>query len=72
MKADNKNGLSKNNPVTEFLLYKTPNGEIKVDVLLQNEKVGVSILEHTTPHGAIKEKTQLNKTKLYNLDAFCA
>ena len=31
--------LSKYNPNTEFLLYKTPNGDIKVDVLLQNETI---------------------------------
>lgn len=31
--------LSKYNPTTEFLLYKTPNGDIKVDVLLQNETI---------------------------------
>ena len=31
--------LSKYNPNTEFLLYKTSNGDIKVDVLLQNETI---------------------------------
>ena len=31
--------LSKYNPNTNFLLYKTPNGDIKVDVLLQNETI---------------------------------
>ena len=31
--------LTKYNPVSEFLLYKTPNGDIKVDVLLQNETI---------------------------------
>ena len=30
---------SKYNPSTEFLLYKTPNGDVKVDVLLQNETI---------------------------------
>ena len=35
----NKKELSKLNPVTEFLLYKTANGDIKVDVLLQNETI---------------------------------
>lgn len=103
----NKKELSKYNPNREFLLYKTPNGDIKVDVLLQNEtiwmpqkkiaelfdvnvpaiskhlknifnseeldeKVVVSILEIPTQHGAIKEKTQANKTKFYNLDAIIA
>ena len=97
--------LSKYNPNTEFLLYKTPNGDIKVDVLLQdetiwlpqkkiaqlfdvqrpaitkhlknifesgelNKKVVCSILELTTLHGAISNKTQNKSTKFYNLDAF--
>ncbi|MCD6396553.1 MAG: virulence RhuM family protein [Spirochaetaceae bacterium] len=103
----NRKELSVNKPATEFLLYKTPNGDIKVDVLLQNETIWMpqkkiaelfdvqrpavtkhlknifesgeldenvvsSILEHTTQHGAIKEKTQKNKTKFYNLDAIIA
>ena len=33
------------------------------------EEVVVSILEHTTEHGAIEGKTQTNKVKYYNLDA---
>lgn len=33
------------------------------------EEVVSSILEHTTPHGAIKGKTQEKATKFYNLDA---
>ncbi len=37
-----------------------------------DEKVVCSILELPTQHGAIKEKTQLNKTKFYNLDAIIA
>lgn len=37
-------------------------GELKEDVV-------VSILETTTQHGAIKGKTQTNKTQFYNLDA---
>ena len=99
--------LSKYNPNTEFLLYKTPNGNIKIDVLLQNEtiwmpqkkiaelfdvqvpavskhlknifesgeleeKVVVSILEITTQHGAIAEKTQSKPARFYNLDAIIA
>lgn len=99
--------LEKYNPNTNFLLYKTPNGDVKVDVLLQNktiwmpqkkiaelfdvqrpaitkhlknifesgeldEKVVCSILELTTQHGAIKEKTQNKETKFYNLDAIIA
>ena len=88
----------------KFILYTAPSGEIRIDVLLQNESVwltqktiaelfGVqrpaitkhlgnifetgeleekmvsSILEHTTQHGAIKDKTQKTETKYYNLDA---
>ena len=99
--------LSKYNPNRQFLLYKTDKGEIKVDVLLQNEtiwmpqskiaelfevkipaiskhlknifesgelneNVVVSILEITTPHGAIANKTQTKPTKFYNLDAIIA
>ena len=33
-----------------------------------DEKVVCSILEHTTKHGAIKDKTQTKRTKFYNLD----
>ena len=93
-----------NENLKQFILYTASNGEVRVDVLLQNESVwltqkaiaelfGVqrpaitkhlknifeseelqenlvsSILEHTTPHGAIKGKTQLSETKYYNLDA---
>jgi hypothetical protein len=32
----------------------------------------ISILETTTPHGAIKDKTQSQKTRFYNLDAIIA
>jgi hypothetical protein len=31
--------LAKYKPTREFLLYKTPNGDVKVDVLLQNETI---------------------------------
>ena len=93
-----------NNEHSNFLIYQTPNQEIRVDVFLENETIwmtqksmgelfGVqrpaitkhlknifeskeldedvvcSILEHTTKHGAIKEKTQDSKVKYYNLDA---
>lgn len=99
--------LSKYSPTTEFLLYKSPNGDVKVDVLLQNETIWMpqkkiadlfdvqrpavtkhlgnifktkeldenvvcSILELPTQHGAIEDKTQLNKVKYYNLDAIIA
>ncbi|MEA3306962.1 MAG: virulence protein RhuM/Fic/DOC family protein [Elusimicrobiota bacterium] len=37
-----------------------------------NEKVVGSILEHTTPHGAIKGKTQKKAVKHYNLDVIIA
>jgi hypothetical protein len=95
--------LQKNN----FVLYTDDNGEIKVEVFLQDEtlwltqkamaelfgvgvpaiskhlknifesgeldeKVVVSILEITTKHGAIAEKTQNKPTKFYNLDAIIA
>lgn len=36
------------------------------------EKEVVSILEHTTPHGAMPGKSQTQKTKFYNLDAIIA
>jgi hypothetical protein len=93
-----------NNELSKFLIYQSPNQEIRVDVYLENEtiwmtqksmgelfgvkrpaitkhlknifeskeldeKVVCSILEHTTKHGAIKEKTQDLKVKYYNLDA---
>ena len=99
--------LAKYKPNREFLLYKTPNGDVRVDVLIQNEtiwmpqkkiaelfdvlvpavskhlknifesgeldeKVVVSILETTTQHGAITDKTQSIQTKFYNLDAIIA
>jgi hypothetical protein len=36
------------------------------------ESLVSSILEHTTSHGAIANKTQVSKTKYYNLDAIIA
>jgi hypothetical protein len=33
--------LSKYKPNTEFLLYKTSNGDVKIDVLLQNETIWI-------------------------------
>jgi len=92
------------NSFTEFLIYNTPNGGVKVEIFLKDETIwltqdkiallfGVqrpaiskhlknifesgelkeevvcSILEHTTSHGAITNKTQETKTKFYNLDA---
>ena len=99
--------LSKYQPNSQFLLYKTEKGDIKVDVMLQNEtiwlpqikiaelfevqrpaitkhlnnifesgeldeKVVCSILEITTQHGAIADKTQTKPIKFYNLDAIIA
>lgn len=99
--------LSKYQPNREFLLYKTDSGDVKVDVLLQNEtiwmpqkkiaelfdvqrpaitkhlsnifksgeldeKVVSSIMELTTQHGAIADKTQSTPTRFYNLDAIIA
>ena len=99
--------LLKYQPNRDFLLYKSDSGDIKVDVMLQNEsiwlpqnkiaelfevkrpaitkhlnnifdsgeldeKVVCSILELTTPHGAIADKTQSKPTKFYNLDAIIA
>jgi hypothetical protein len=37
-----------------------------------SESVVSSILEHTTPHGAIEGKTQSKPVKYYNLDAIIA
>ena len=90
--------------LTQFLLYSTPNNDIKVETYLHNEtlwlnqkdiselfgvqrpaitkhlknifdsgeleeKVVCSILEHTTNHGAVEGKTQIQEVKYYNLDA---
>jgi hypothetical protein len=99
-----KNSVVPNNSFTEFLLYTTPNGNVKVEIFLKDETIwltqdkiallfGVqrpaitkhlknifesgeldeqvvsSILEHTTQHGAIEDKTQTQQVKFYNLDA---
>ncbi len=96
-----ENSLTPNQ--SEFLLYVSQSGEVKVDVLLQDETVWLTqkgmqelfekakstISEHisnvfeegeldekvvvrdfrtTSPHGAIKDKTQENTVKYYNLD----
>jgi hypothetical protein len=88
----------------KFLMYNTPQENIKIDVVVKDEtiwltqkamatlfgvqipaiskhlknifaegeveeKVAVSILEITTQHGAIAEKTQNIETKFYSLDA---
>jgi hypothetical protein len=34
-----KNQVAKNNEFTEFLLYKSPNGKVKVEIFLHNETV---------------------------------
>jgi len=99
-----KNPIVPDNTFTEFLLYTTPNGKVKVEIFLKDETIwltqdriaelfGVqrpavtkhlknifesgelqeavvsSILEQTTPHGAIEGKTQTKPVKFYNLDA---
>src|ERR1017187_3803370 len=46
--------------VTKHLKNIFESGELK-------EEVVSSILEHTTPHGAIEGKTQATKVKYYNL-----
>lgn len=96
-----ENSLTPNQ--SEFLLYVSQSGDVKVDVLLQDETVWLTqkgmqelfekakstISEHitnvfeegeldeevvvrdfrtTSPHGAIKGKTQENTVKYYNLD----
>jgi len=47
--------------ITKHLSSIFKNGEL-------DEQVVCSILEHTTKHGAIENKKQTQKTKLYNLD----
>jgi hypothetical protein len=99
-----KSKIVPNNSFTEFLLYTTPDGKVKVEIFLRDETIwltqdriaelfGVqrpavtkhlknifesgelkenvvsSILELTTPHGAIEGKTQTKAVKFYNLDA---
>ena len=34
-----KNQVAKNNEFTEFLLYKSPNGKVKVEIFLHDENV---------------------------------
>lgn len=99
--------ISIKDQTTEFLLYTTPRGEVKIEVFLHNENlwlsqdrmaelfgvhrpaitkhlknifddgeldenVASSILEHTTIHGAIEGKKQIQQVKFYNLDAIIA
>lgn len=99
-----KKNIAPTEGFNEILLYTTPNGNVKVEIYLQNdtiwltqqkiaelfgvqrpavtkhlknifetgelqEEVVSSIMEHTTPHGAIEGKTQETKVKYYNLDA---
>lgn len=96
--------LTPKDELTDFLLYTTPNSDIKVETYLHNETLWLSqkriaelfgvqrpaitkhlknifesgeliekevssILEHTTIHGAIEGKTQIQEVKYYNLDA---
>lgn len=39
MNDKNKAHIDSNERLTEFLLYKSPSGEIKIDVLIQNETI---------------------------------
>jgi hypothetical protein len=39
MKNKNKKNLAVNNSFTEFLLYKTPDGKVKVEIFLHNENI---------------------------------
>jgi hypothetical protein len=99
-----KKTIKTSDTLSDFVLYTSPNGDVKVEIYFQNETIwltqdkiallfGVqrpaiskhlknifesnelqeqvvcSILELPTLHGAIKGKTQINKTKFYNLDA---
>lgn len=99
-----KKQLSLQDQTSEFLLYTAPNGEVKVEVLLNGETIWltqeriaelfgvqrpaiskhlknifesgelqeelvISILEHTTAHGAMADKTQTKPVRYYNLDA---
>jgi hypothetical protein len=92
------------NKELQFLLYNTPQENVKIDVVVKDEtmwltqkamaalfdvqmpaiskhiknifeegeldeKMVVSILEITTQHGAIADKTQTKETNFYNLDA---
>lgn len=92
------------NKELQFLIYNTPQANIRIDVVVKDEtiwltqkamaelfdvqvpaiskhlknifeeeeldeKVVISILEITTAHGAIPDKTQSKLTKFYNLDA---
>lgn len=97
----------KNNKISnelQFLIYNTPQEDVKVNVVVKDEtlwatqkamaalfevqvpainkhlknifdegeldpKVVISILETTTLHGAIADKTQTHETQFYNLDA---
>lgn len=98
-----KNQIVPDNTFTEFLLYTTPNGKVKMEIFLKDETIGLtqdriaeffgvqrqavtrhpknifesgelqegvvsSILELTTPYGAIKGKTQTRPVKVYNPD----
>lgn len=98
-----KKNIPSESGFNEILLYTTPNGNVKVEIYLQNETIWLTQQKiadlfgvdrtvvtkhignifksgelneqvvcanfaHTTPHGAIKGKTQETITKFYNLD----
>jgi len=52
-----------------FLIYNTPQENIKINVVVKDETVVISKMEITTMHGAIADKTQTKDTNFYNLDA---
>jgi len=101
LKNDKTNTMNKE---LQFLIYNTPQANIRIDVVVKDEtiwltqkamaelfnvhvpaiskhlknifeegelaeKVVISILETTTKHGALVDKTQTKDTKFYNLDA---
>ena len=103
-KDTEKRQLTTSDELTDFLLYTTPSGKVKVEIFVHNEtvwltqermahlfgvqrpaitkhlknifergeldeKVVSSILEHTTHHGAIEGKMQVQPVKYYSLDA---
>jgi len=55
-----KSNLSLQDQTTEFLLYTTPNGDVKVEVLLSGETLWLT-QEHTTEHGAVAGLTQTQR-----------
>ena len=98
-----KKNIPSESSFNEILLYTTPNGNVKVEIYLQDETIWLTQQKiadlfgvdrtvvtkhignifksgeldeqlvcanfaHTTPHGAMKGKTQEKITRFYNLD----